>query len=531
MELKILSKCNYWLLAILSVFVAGIITQIYMMLNFDVSWLMKVTNKLLNGGHYYTDFIETNPPLILYIYTPAVFLAKIFHIGFNLAFKTYTFIVAIGSLYLCNILMRDIFSNADKYIRYALLIAISFVFILMPGYSFGEREHFALMLTLPYLFLLDLRLSNKSINFYLILLIGIMAGFGFAIKPYFLFTLIACELYFMYKRRNLFACIRSETVIIGAFILIYLSSIFIFNSNYLYKVFPLVYRLYFVAVKAPIRLVLLQGTIIFWLVALGVYFLFYEKLRYRSLATILIFASMGYLISYLIQHNTWYYHLLPTLAIATMLMILLMGEKISDMVAKYKFGIRWFDIILLVLLSIFIVISPIIDTAVHIRTGILTSKHMRTNNLFQYVKRNAYKQSIYVFDDRIIMVSGLVDFAHATSASRFPSQLFMPGIEWLSNMPHLSKTRKKQLAKDKKEITNIVVADLQKYKPKLILENISKINLPPNRKHFDFIRFFSKDSRFRKLFKSYKYITTLSGMAIYMHKDYMHKTISHGGGK
>ena len=512
MQIKIWNKYNYWLLAILCVFVAGIIVQTNMMLNFDVSWLMKVSNKLLSGGHYYTDFIETNPPLILYLYMPAVLLAKIFHLSFTIAFRTYTFIIAAGSIYLCNVLMRHIFDDTSNHIRYVLLVTIGFIFILMPGFAFGEREHFVLILTMPYLFLLDLRLSNKNINIYLIFLIGVMAGLGFAIKPYFLFALIACELYFMYKKRNLFACIRFETICIGVVILLYLISIFVFTPNYIYKILPLLY-LYLVVTRAAFELVISQITIVFWLIVLMAYFLFYRRLHYRSLAGIFIFASFGYLIAYLAQHTIWYYHLLPMLAMATMLMVLIVCEKLFAMIAKYKSGIKLLDVILLVSLSILIIIGPIINTVKHTVSGITTSKQLRADELFQYMKRNAYGKLIYIFDERILIASGLVDYAHAISASRSPSQLFLPGLIWLSNKPNLTDTQKNRLMKYKKEIINIVVEDLQKNKPKFILINQTKHSLPPNRK-FSYIKFFSQDKRFRKIFKNYT-IIMLGDLVVY----------------
>ena len=518
MRVKIWSEYNYWLLAVLCVFIVGIIIQANMMLNFDASWLIKAANKLLNGGHYYTDFIDANPPFALYLYIPTVLLAKICHINFALAFKIYVFAIAAGSIYLCHILMRHIFDNTGNRIRYILLVTISFVFILMPAYSFGEREHFTVMLILPYLFLLDLRLLNKSINFYLILLIGLIAGIGFAIKPYFLFTLVACELYFMYKKRSLFACVRSETILIGVVILLYLISIFIFTPNYIRKILPLSY-LYFVGSGASFMVVLLQGTIIFLLIVLGVYFLLHKRLRYKSLAEILIFASIGYLIAYLIQRTDWYYHLLPILTIITILMVLFICEKSFDIMAKFKSGIKWFDIVLIILLQVFIIIAPITDTIRHTAIGMSTVKYFHTSKVSQYVKNHAYEQSIYVFDERMIIVNGLIDYAHAISASRFSSQSFLPGLIWLSNMSNLTDTQKNRVIKDKREIIDVTIEDLQKNRPKLILENLAKHNLYHNKKRFNFIGFFSQDKHFRKLFKHYKYVAMLDDFAIYTRKN------------
>jgi hypothetical protein len=485
------------------------------MLNFDVSWLMKAANQLLSGKHYYTDFIETNPPLILYIYMPAVIMSKMTHLSYAVAFKIYTFVIIIGVIFLCNILMRYIFDRKNQNIRYGLLVAISFTLALMPGYSFGEREHFAIMLSLPYLFLLDLRLADKSLNYSLIILVGIIAGIGFAIKPHFLFVLIACELFFIYKKRNLFACFRLETIIIVLVILLYVASFFLLTPNYLLKVWPLVYHLYFVAAKEPFGAMLAQLAVVFWLVALGFYCFLYEKIRYKNLAEILLFASVGYLAAYFVQHTTWYYHLLPAQVIVTILVVLFLCERLFDLTENHQASVNWRSIVLLILLQVSLLVFPVMSTVRRIAMGAISNRHIRTNKLFIYARQHMYKQKIYVFALQIPMISYLLDDAHAVSASRFPSQVFMPGLVFLSKQTNLNAEQKARLKKQKQEIINIVVADLQKNRPKFILVDMRKRNLYPNKQQFNYIKFFSQDPRFYEFFKNYKYLTTLEHFDIY----------------
>lgn len=509
------NRYRYSLLTVVCLFVAGMIVQANTMLNFDVSWLMKAANQLLSGKHYYTDFIETNPPLILYVYMPAVLLSKIMHVSYAVAFKVYTFVLLAGVVFLCNILMRCVFDREDQNIRYGLLIAITFTLVLMPGYSFGEREHFAIMLTLPYLFLLDLRLSNKILNYYLIILIGIIAGIGFAIKPHFLFALIACELFFIYKKRNVFAGFRLETIIIALVILLYLVSIFLLTPDYLFKVWPLVYHLYFISAKEPFGAMLAKLGIVFWLVVLGFYCFLYEKIKYKNLTEILLFASVGYLIVYFVQHTTWYYHLLPVLVIITILTVLFLCERLFDLIKNYQANIDWNSIVLLVLLQLSLLVFPVMATVRCIAIGTISNRHLQTNKLFVYVKQHMYQQKLYIFALQIPMISYLLDNTHATSASRFPSQLFMPGLVFLSNQTNLSVEKKDRLNKQKQEIINIVVADLQQHQPKYILVDMRKQNLYPNKHQFDYIKFFSQDPRFHKFFKNYKYLITLEHFDIY----------------
>lgn len=509
------NRYRYWWLIVVCLFVVGIIVQANTMLNFDVSWLMKAANQLLSGKHYYADFIETNPPMILYVYMPAVLLSKIIHLSYAISFKVYTFALLAVVIFLCNILMRCIFDRNDQGIRYGLLLAITFTLVIMPGYSFGEREHFAIILTLPYLFLLDLRLSSKTFNYGLIILVGIFAGVGFAIKPHFLFALIACEIFLIYKKRNLFVCFRLETFIIALIILLYAASLFLLTPDYLFKVWPLVYHLYFISAKEPFGAMLAQLGIVFWLVVLGFYCFLYEKIKYKNLAEILLFASIGYLIAYFVQHTTWYYHLLPTLVVTTILAVLFLCERLFVLIGNYQASVGWRSIVLLVLLQLSLIVFPVLSTVRRVAMGTISNRHIRTNKLFVYARQHMYQQKLYIFALQIPMISYLLDDAHATSASRFPSQVFMPGLVFLSNQTNLSAEQKDQLYKQKQEIINIVVADLQKYQPKYILVDMRKQNLYPNKDQFNYIKFFSQDPRFYKFFKNYKYITTLEHFDIY----------------
>src|SRR3990167_10746289 len=91
----------YFSLIIVGIYFSAWMIQAHLLLNWDVSWLMLETGRLLRGGKYVTDFFEINPPLILYLYIPPVILNKIFSINIILALRLYIFFLTSGSLYFC----------------------------------------------------------------------------------------------------------------------------------------------------------------------------------------------------------------------------------------------------------------------------------------------------------------------------------------------------------------------------------------------------------------------------------------------
>lgn len=154
---------NFWLIAS-SIFILSILLQSNIFCNTDANWLLHATAKLLHGEKYYYNFFETNPPMILYINIIPVLLAKLLHLPMSLVFRIYVFFIAFFSTIFCAILLRQIYKFYPAWVRCTFVLAIIFVFVLLPTHAFGEREHLALMLVAPYVFLIILRVRNLHVS-------------------------------------------------------------------------------------------------------------------------------------------------------------------------------------------------------------------------------------------------------------------------------------------------------------------------------------------------------------------------------
>ena len=58
--------------AIALVFAVGILYQFTVPTGSDVSWLIVVAERVFDGQRLYVDIIESNPPMAVFIYLPAV---------------------------------------------------------------------------------------------------------------------------------------------------------------------------------------------------------------------------------------------------------------------------------------------------------------------------------------------------------------------------------------------------------------------------------------------------------------------------
>src|SRR3990167_8842317 len=138
--------------------------------NLDAANALYEAKVILSGGKYFYDFFETTPPMFLYVFFPVVLVLKWFPIiQFQYVIFFYFLFLSIFSAFLCGLLLKNQLLN----------LVVLFSFIIVGFGYFGQREEITIVLSIPYFFLLANRLEGKQFNFYLPLLIGLMAGIGF----------------------------------------------------------------------------------------------------------------------------------------------------------------------------------------------------------------------------------------------------------------------------------------------------------------------------------------------------------------
>src|SRR3990167_3846381 len=174
---------------------------------------------------------ETNPPMILYLYYPAIKIQQITGFSLTNSLRIWVFSLALTSLAICTNLLAHLVT--EKLTTYLLTLTMLFILLFLPANQFGQREHISLILTLPYFFSAALLLEKKKISRFLLVSIGIMAGIGFGIKPYFIFPFIFIELYIK-------SWMRIPPIIISVIIITYILSTIILQPGYFSVVLPLV---------------------------------------------------------------------------------------------------------------------------------------------------------------------------------------------------------------------------------------------------------------------------------------------------
>src|SRR4029079_2179661 len=112
----------------------------------------------------------------------------------------------------------------------------AFALLILPGREFGQREHLLVIAILPYLSLCARQIEGSlSPPARIRLLLGIVAGVGIALKPYFLAAPAMTELaVFLFGARRP-QLLRAENAGLAAVCLIYAAWIAVFEQTYVYK--------------------------------------------------------------------------------------------------------------------------------------------------------------------------------------------------------------------------------------------------------------------------------------------------------
>lgn len=487
--MRFIEQRLFFILALAGIYLLGAIIQYNILINVDVSWLMHVSKRLLAGGTYQRDFFELNPPLILYLYSPAVMLENFFSLSQFPALCIYIFVLASFSLLLCYQLACRIFRPEDYKILYLFLLALAALFLVLPLRDLGQREHLLFILTMPYLLLVTARLQGCNINPYYAAAIGLLAAAGFGIKPYFISTFALLEIYYIIRARNVLAVFRPEVFAIFALLIAYFISIFVFQPDYINVILPVSLRYYYHPYQVSLSQALLYQPAVFCSFAILFFIIQYKKNPYQTLSSILLLALTGFFISYLIPRTLWPYHLLPAYEMAILLVTLLLG-----LLVKQENIPAWAAAVLVMLVLYF----PFEHANYFYQAALKHKSYLA--KLSRFMTANAEHKSIYFITPISSYSIPSINAAHALPAFRTQDSGWVAGI--------LTGNYQQQ-DKDKNFLIGMLASDLMNHKPDFVFVDTREYKEYIAVRNFNYIHFFSQNNLFRAAWEKYRYVTTI----------------------
>ncbi len=479
--------------------VAVIVAAVALNLNTDLycdpSWLISATGRWLSGQKLYVEVIETNPPLIIYLTVPPVLIARFLEVAPEAVFVIYVTLLGIASL----IAVSRIYPE-----KWFVIFSVLVIF-LFPAQHFGQREHLAIILFLPYFASL---MAGKKAN----ILTALFAGIGLAIKPYLIFLAVACVLGDVITTRNLRAAFSRNNFIIFTVFALYTAAVTVFHPEYFRDVVPPLLKYY--AIYGHEYSYILKRIYII-LGGLTVPLLSYIVLCWRNnsryaresiYTTLLILAAT---FTVLVQAKGWVNHFYVMVVFGCYLCVFLIGEVFRSRKKLLQNIIyNWAVALLVIQIALAVQFN-------YERVNSYNEKEQR--EIASVLTQYAAGKYVYPVTFGLCEIYPAFSHSQAVSASRYAHLFVQPGIYFVEGTAGITlkhNPRDKRNADEQKSIDHIL-EDLRHHEPELLL--VSE-HLFRNKYKFDFIEYLSIEPEFVKIFNQYIMIKKVGNMTIYQRK-------------
>lgn len=466
--LCLISLCAFWL-------------QAHMLMHEDVINTIHVSSLLLENGaqHYGMDYLEFSPPMIMHLTFPALLFSKWLGIDIYTSFIAYTISLIMLSMTCCYVLLRKLQGR-----NYFILATATFVLLFLPANFFGQREHFLLILILPYLVSIAVRIENKPINAFFAIMIGIMAGLGFSLKPFFIPAFLCVELYLLLSKRHV---LRLECIMILLTLILYHIYVFIFFHNYIFTLAPVVTQLYSASIREPWHIIFSHWYVLYCCAAILVYLLNQQK---TIIGNVFFCALLGLMIAFLIPRASWFQHVLPAFGIACLLFASIFVSQLSRPLQQN----------ILLILGLLLFYYPIYETVHLTQSAALKKQYFLRSPLLQFFQQQSVQTSF------LCLSLQDMDFQYLIPHSRLHYVGITPNLWWLIGLTKLQMKNE--------QLNDMVANNIEKNKPTIILVDTTPPRDFLNIK-IDMINELKQNAIFQHAWRAYHYQTTIGKFAIY----------------
>ena len=294
----------------------------------DTGFLLDAAGRVLDGARLYVDVVEINPPLIIALNVAVVWAARLLHLPEILLYRIVFTVALLGSLWLSAVLLRSVLLLEVR-ARRLLLLALAFVLFPLAQSDFGEREHLALALLVPFVLVAAARLAGRQITEARAFSIGLLAGSAFALKPHFLILWPLFEVLLRTRGRVPPRALLPESVAVAAFVVGYVALIAVVAPAY-FELVRLLAVPYSRFLYDPFYRLLVTGPgAVLTLFALLAFIALRPHARHPALWTTVAMATAGCLVAGAAQQKGLRYHFYPALGLATLTLALVQVDSFA----------------------------------------------------------------------------------------------------------------------------------------------------------------------------------------------------------
>lgn len=304
-----------WAALTLALYLTGAVMAVTRRTDVDVAWLLTLGEKMLAGQRPYIDMVETNPPMSILLYLPAVIGGRGLGVAPEIMVNGLVLAAIAASLALCGRALRQ--AVEDRVTLWRLAAAGAFVLTVLPTGVFAEREHIMIIASLPFLAVVIARSQARPPTALVAALAGLGCGLAMAIKPHFALVAGGALLVSAWRMRSIRPLIALEVWAASLVVGLYALALVVLFPAFL--AFLPIIRDTYLPVRQPLIQLLIWPPPLAWLVLGGLSILI-ARMRPGAgwPAAILLAASAGGFASYLIQGKGWPYHSYPMIALAVL---------------------------------------------------------------------------------------------------------------------------------------------------------------------------------------------------------------------
>lgn len=483
--LTVLKKFLPWVI-LCALLIPWLRVQMSVALNTNHAWLLIAAGRLLDGGHYFSDFYEPNPPLSILMYVPAALLARVPGIP-----DYYTpYLMALAGLALSATAVYALLHRWPKMdAGFGQIFTIAYILsgtLLSTALSFGERDAFVLWGLMPFLIIQIKITQNIPTSRWLELPVLVLGMVLILIKPHYLLFPCLLLLHRMFIQRRFFSLIRdADSCALATGTIVYAIVLWLFFRDYLLMILPDMVTLYIPMHHAQAEDIALTYAMLPVLLLTAAAFFDRHDPAIKT-ALICGVASILSVILFIFQGKGFFYHLIPALA------FFFCGLSIFIYAATGVVMRRWPFMHLMLTLCLCLAMAAILMP----RSGeFLTHKEYTQLPLVQLAASTA-PDPIFIISENMDIVHQATLYSGTLHASRFPGLWWLPDILLSQRTDHAHT------------YSHLVTQDIQRYKPRKIavITNLEVGGI----KNFNFIRWLGNhDDRFRIEMAHYRKATEL----------------------
>jgi hypothetical protein len=240
------ARVDFWLVASLAAVAVLAIFTLWnsATIDHDCALYLQTGQLLLDGQVPYVDFVELNPPLIMYLSVIPAWVSRMSGLPAAPVFHVMCCLLIAVTLVQIRSLLRRSADYAPWEIGWVLGAWVTASIVVYIHSFFGQREHLFTLLYFPFLVMRVGRFFGFSASIRMASVVGIQAGIGCCIKPHFLVIACAVELALLLKHRRLRELWSSEVAMFWLTAAAYVAHWFFVPhamfDNFFHRWFPLI---------------------------------------------------------------------------------------------------------------------------------------------------------------------------------------------------------------------------------------------------------------------------------------------------